>query len=180
MPMHVALLRAVNLAGRNKVAMADLRTLATGLGFEDVRTLLASGNLLFRSGGRASSELEALLQDAAREELGVDTEFFVRTADEWSAAVARNPFPDEARSDPGRLLLMALKDAPGPAAVDALQESIEGRELVRAAGRQAYVFYPDGIGRSRLTTAVIEKGLGTRATGRNWNTVLKLAALTES
>ena len=72
---------------------------------------------------------------------------------------------------------MCLKAAPPPEAVAALQGSIAGRELVRAVGRQAYVVYPDGIGRSRLTNAVIEKRLGTRGTGRNWNTVLKLAAL---
>jgi uncharacterized protein (DUF1697 family) len=70
-----------------------------------------------------------------------------------------------------------LKEAPDSAAVTALQKAIVGREVVRAIGRHAYVVYPDGIGRSKLTSAIVEKKLGTRGTGRNWNTVLKLQAL---
>lgn len=94
--------------------------------------------------------------------------------------MARNPFPEEAERDPGHLVVMILKGAPAAHEVKALQDAIRGRELVRADGRAAYVVYPDGIGRSRLTTALLEKKLGTRGTGRNWNTVLKLAALTRS
>ena len=72
---------------------------------------------------------------------------------------------------------MFLKKAPGVQEVEALQAAIQGREAVRAVGRQAYIVYPDGMGTSKLTINVIEKKLGTRATGRNWNTVLKLGAL---
>jgi len=100
----------------------------------------------------------------------------VRTADEWDAVVAGNPFPAEAKSDPGHLVVMALKAAPEAAAVAALQAAIAGRETVRAVGRQAYLVYPDGIGESKLTIQKIEKALGTRGTGRNWNTALKLQA----
>ena len=96
----------------------------------------------------------------------------MRTAAEWDAVVASNPFPDEAASDPGHLVVMALKAAPDAAAVAALQASVAGRETVRAVGRQAYLVYPDGIGESKLTIKLIEKHLGTRGTGRNWNTTL--------
>jgi uncharacterized protein (DUF1697 family) len=72
---------------------------------------------------------------------------------------------------------MLLKTAASARNLEALQAAIKGREIVRAAGRAAYVIYPDGIGKSRLTNAIIESKLGTRATGRNWSTVLKLAAL---
>jgi uncharacterized protein (DUF1697 family) len=72
---------------------------------------------------------------------------------------------------------MALKRAPDGKDVMALQAAIAGAEVVRADGRHAYIIYPNGIGRSRLTTALIDKKLGTRGTGRNWNTVLKIAAL---
>lgn len=72
---------------------------------------------------------------------------------------------------------MLLKDAPTETAVKALQRAIEGPEIVRANGRQLYIVYPAGIGRSRLTNRLIEDKLGTRGTGRNWNTVLKLGAL---
>ena len=180
MPTYIALLRAVNLGPHNKVAMADLRGLLDELGMEDPRTLLQSGNLVFRSDASKTEELERRLEKEAKARLGLNTDFFVRTAEEWSAVIEGNPFPEEAESDPSHLLVFALREAPKPAAVKALQEAIRGREVVRASGRHAYITYPDGIGRSRLTNAVIEKHLGTRGTGRNWNTVLKLQALAES
>jgi uncharacterized protein (DUF1697 family) len=179
MKTYVALLRAVNLGAHNKVAMRDLCELVTGLGMQDARSLLQSGNLVFRSDVSTTTRLERLLEDAAAKQLSLKTDFFVRSAEDWQAIVAGNPFPQEAERDPGHLLVLFLKDAPDGAAVTALQKAITGREVVRATGRQAYVVYPDGVGRSRLTNVLIEKKLGTRSTGRNWNTVLKLAALTE-
>jgi uncharacterized protein (DUF1697 family) len=172
----IALLRAINLGGLNRVGMADLRELMTSLGLEEVTTLLQSGNAVFRSDKTADS-LEQLLERAAEKQFGSRIEFFVRTAAEWKAMIAANPFPAEAKSDPAHLLAVALKSAPAAAKVTALQKAITGREVVRAKGRCAYIVYPDGIGRSKLTNALIEKTLGTRGTARNWNTVLKLAAL---
>jgi len=173
----IALLRAVNLAGRNMVKMHDLRLLLEDLGLKDPQSLLQSGNLVFRSDVPTIAELEQLLEEATKERFGLDTDFFVRTAEELKAVIADNPFPDEAENDPGHLVVGFMKDAPDPVAVAALQKAINGREIVRASGRQMYTVYPDGIGRSRLTNKMIEKKLGTRATGRNWNTVLKLGAL---
>jgi uncharacterized protein (DUF1697 family) len=109
--------------------------------------------------------------------LGLRTDFFVRTAAEWAKVVAGNPFPEEAERDPGHLVVMFLKATPEANDVAALQAAIPGRETVRAEGKHAYIIYPDGIGRSKLTIDLIERKLGTRGTGRNWNTVLKLAAL---
>src|ERR671932_482330 len=101
--------------------------------------------------------------------LGLDADFFVRAAAEWEDVVAGNPFRDEAERDPGRLHVTVLKDAPSAAAVRALQGAIVGSEVARVTGRHAYIIYPDGAGRSRLTNTVIERALGTRATARNWN-----------
>jgi len=157
------------------VAMADLRAMAEGLGFGNPRTLLQSGNLVFDS--KPGARLEGLLEATTRKKLGVETDFFVRTAAEWRALIAANPFPAEARKDPGHLVVLCLKEAPAPGALAALRKAVKGREQVEVDGRQGYAVYPDGIGRSKLTMALIEKHLGTRGTGRNWNTVLKLAAL---
>jgi uncharacterized protein (DUF1697 family) len=176
MTIHIGLLRAVNLGGHNKIGMADLRELLVGLGMQDVRTLMQSGNLVFRD-ARTTTRLERLLEDAAAKRLDLKTDFFVRSAADWKAVIAGNPFPEEAERDPGHLLVMFLKKAPHREDVTALQKEITGREVVRAIGRQAYIVYPDGIGRSRLTNALIERKLGTRGTGRNWNTVLKLGVL---
>ncbi|HVV93672.1 MAG TPA: DUF1697 domain-containing protein [Hyphomicrobiales bacterium] len=174
---HIALLRGVNVGGHAKIAMADLRLVALGLGLAEPRTLLQSGNLVFRAAGRPA-DIEAELEAALAGRFGGWIDVMMRTAAEWDAAVAANPFAAEARRDPAHLLLVALKEAPSPDAVAALRAAIKGREAVEAVGRHAYVVYPDGIGRSKLTGAMIEQRLGTRATGRNWNTALKLAEMT--
>ena len=179
MPHYVAVLRAINLGAHNRIAMADLRAMCTRLDLANARTLLVSGNVVFESRLGSSEKIERLLEDASTRHLGVTTDYFVRSANEWQAVIDANPFPGEAKADPARLVMMCLREAPGTAAVTALQAAIKGRETVRAVGKHAYFVYPDGQGRSKLTLATIEKVLGTRGTARNWNTVLKLGELTQ-
>jgi uncharacterized protein (DUF1697 family) len=179
--MHVAFLRAINLAGKNTVAMADLRAMVESHGHRKAQTLLNSGNVVFECAGRREcAAMERAFESAAEKAFGFAPDFFIRTADEMAAVVAGNPFPKEADRDPGHLLVVFLKDAPEPAAAKALQAAIAGREVVRVKGRHAYIYYPDGVGRSKLTAALIEKHLGTRGTGRNWNTVLKMVSVASS
>jgi uncharacterized protein (DUF1697 family) len=175
---YVALLRGVNVGGRNMVAMKDLRALCERLGHEDVCTLLQSGNVVFRSDSRDAAALETRLEQEIAKRLGVKPACFVRTADEWASLVKRNPFRGEAERDPGHLLALVMKHAPTPAAVKALRAAIVGREMVETRGRDGYFYYPDGVGRSKLTPVLIEKHLGGSGTARNWNTVMKLLALT--
>jgi uncharacterized protein (DUF1697 family) len=165
MTVHIALLRAVNLAGYNKVAMTELRALATDLGFTDAQTLLQSGNLVFRS-EVTGAKLESILEAEARKRLGLDTDFIVRTARQWNAIAAGNPFPTEAKNDPGRLLVMVCKNA----VTKDLKITGARREIVRPNGSEIYIYYPDGVGASRLK-------IDACGTARNWNTVLKLASL---
>lgn len=176
MTMRIALLRGVNVGGKTKVAMADLRQMFTDLGVESPQTVLQSGNVVFE-GGPGAAEMERLLERETEARLGLRTAYMVRDAGEWRGLVAHNPFPEEAASDPGHVLAMPLKSAAEPDAVAALRQAIVGRERVEAVGRELYLVYPDGIGRSKLTIKQIETKLGTQGTGRNWNTVLKLAAL---
>lgn len=177
MATFVALLRAINLGAHNRIAMADLRAMCGKIDLANPKTLLVSGNLMFESGTASSEKLERVLEAASTKHLGVTTDYFVRSAKEWQAVIDANPFPAEAKSDPARLVMMCLRDAPSAAAVKALQAAIKGRETVLAKGKQAYCIYPDGQGNSKLTIAMIEKALGTRGTARNWNTVLKLGEL---
>jgi uncharacterized protein (DUF1697 family) len=176
MTTYIALLRAINVAGHKPVGMAELRELLADLGLSDARSLLQSGNLVFRSGARTQSHLERVLEAGAEKRLGLVTEFFVRSAEEWEAIAAGNPYRHEAERDPGRLVVMCFKNAPVVGGVAALQAAITGPEVVRARERHAYIYYPSGQGRSRLTNALIERKLGTRGTARNWNTVQKLRA----
>ncbi len=175
MTTHIALLRAVNVGGRS-IAMADLRAMFAALGFADARTLMQSGNVIFDGGAETGAALESLLELETETRLRLRADYLVRSAREWTAIVAGNPFPRQAADDPAHLVAMPLKSAPTKPAVAALEAAIKGRETVRVKGRTLYIVYPDGIGRSKLTIALIEKTLGTRGTARNWNTVLKLQA----
>jgi len=179
MPTYVSVLRAINLGPHNRIAMSDLRAMCGKIELQEPKTLVASGNLVFRSSIKSTAKLEQLLEAASAKHLGVTTDYFVRSATEWQEIIAANPFAAEAKRDPGRMVMMCLRDAPSAAQVAALQAAIKGREIVKAKGKHAYFVYPDGQGRSKLTIAVIEKALGTRGTARNWNTVLKLGELSQ-
>lgn len=161
--------------------MTDLQTVAKGCGLSEARTLLQSGNLIFEAKAKSASALEKQLEDALLRELELQTPVMVRSADEWRAALEANPFPKQAKSDPAHLVLMPLKAKVEKGALASLTAAIVGREQAALVGRELYLLYPDGIGRSKLTSAVVEKKLGGVAgTGRNWNTALKIAALLEA
>ncbi|MGA3036549.1 MAG: DUF1697 domain-containing protein [Vulcanimicrobiaceae bacterium] len=166
---RVALLRAVNVGGR-KVVMADLRALFVRLGFADAKTLLNSGNVVFKADRRSDASLEKLFETETEKKFKIKAEFFVRTTQEMKAIVAANPFPKEATSDPGHLLVVFLKDVPNGKDVAAVQAANKGTESIRAVGKNVYVYYPDGVGDSKLRLPWV-------GSGRNWNTVLKLIAL---
>ena len=159
--------------------MTDLRNFLTALGMENVRSLLQSGNLVFESKVRTGSELERFLESEALDRMSLEADFIVRTPEEWKTIIRQNPFRKEAEKDPAHLVVMFLKAEPDVADIVALQGDIRGREVVRAKGKQAYIYFPDGQGRSKLTHTVLEKRLG-RGTGRNWNTVLKLGLISKA
>ena len=177
MPIHVALLRGINVGGHNKVEMAALRKLCQDLGLAGVKSVLQSGNLVFQSERLSGDALDRLLERETAERLGVAADYLIRSAVEWEQIVVRNPFAKEAVEDPSHLLVMCLKEAPSAQDVGALRSSFKGPEFIREDGKQLYLVYPAGIGRSKLTSAVIEQKLGVRGTARNWNTILKLLAL---
>jgi len=178
-PRYAVFLRGVNVGGV-KVPMAELRAMAEAMGFSDVKTLLQSGNLVLTDPkARSAAELETLFEAEAKAKFGRAIDFMIRTPGELASAIDANPFPDMAKTDPSHLLVFFLKgEAPDHAAIAALNAAISGPEQAGAAGRELYITYPDGIGTSKLSNSLFEKALGKQsATGRNWNTVLKVAAL---
>ncbi len=177
MSVFVALLRGINVGGHNAIAMSDLRELFGKLGFGGARTLLQSGNVVFESPRLSGAELESLLERETAQRLGVSVDYVVRSALEWKKLVAGNPFSDEAKNDPSHLLVLCLKSPVAAKKVEALRLAIQGRESVRGGGKHLYLVYPDGIGRSKFSAALIERTIGVRGTARNWSTVLKLAGL---
>jgi uncharacterized protein (DUF1697 family) len=183
---HVALLRGINLGGRNKVAMADLRALVTELGHADVSTYIQSGNVLFSATGDGDPDaLAVAMTEAIAAKLGVTAPVVVLTRDELAEVVAANPFPDE--PDPRRVHAVVLSEPPGPeltAKLDAAvaQSAAKGfGDEIRVVDRTLYLHTPEGYGRSDLAAALMRivsspKG-GTTGTARNWATMTKLLAL---
>ena len=166
MPVHVALLRAVNVGGTGKLLMAELRSLCEDLGFADVRTYIQSGNLIFRCDLSAADAGKAL-DDALARIMGKPPGVIVTGAERLQALVDDNPFPD---AKPNYLMINFLAEKPAANALDDLVAP-DG-EKAHLAGHEIYVNYPLGSGRSRLTLKILRK-----ATARNLNTVQKLAEL---
>jgi uncharacterized protein (DUF1697 family) len=177
MSIHVAFLRAVNVGGRNIVPMSELCDLFSSLRFTGVKSLLQSGNVIFDTGRRGDETIESILEAETAKRFGITVDYMVRSAQELEKTITSNPFPAEAKKDPAHLLVLFLKEVPQAKDVRALEDAIQGRERIQAKGKELYAVYPDGVGRSKLTNALIERKLAVRGTGRNWNTVLKLAAL---
>lgn len=178
MARHVALLRGINVGGHRRISMPQLREVLEAAGYEDVATLLQSGNVVLKAAGSPATlarELEALID----RELGVDPLVVVRTHAELAAVVALDPLGDVA-GDPRRYQVSFLSTAPEPAVVAGLQEGEWGDERVAVLGREVYAWHPDGMQKSALARALTDKRLGVTATARNWNTVVKLAELSAS
>ncbi len=170
------LLRAVNVAGR-PLKMERLREVLQRAGATDVLTIGASGNAVLRPPAESDpAGTERTIEQALASGAGLRTEVFVRTASEWKEVVRRNPYPDAARTDPAHLVVTFLRATPPASGWASLRGSIVGREMVAPGSRHAYIVYPDGIGRSRLTAVAIERQLGCSGTSRNWNTVLRIGA----
>ena len=175
--MRIALLRGVNVGGNKKVAMADLKTMVEALGFTQVKTLLQSGNVVFEAGDRSDAELESLLEAEAEKRLGLVTRFIVRGPKAWRAMIDANPFPDEAEREPSRFLVNVARETVTADQLSAIRAVAAPGEKVEAAGRCVYIFFGDGIADSKAAVVFGKKSLGLTATGRNWNTVRKIAEL---
>ena len=189
MATHVALLRGINLGGKNKVAMADLRTLVAGLGHTGVSTYIQSGNVLFTAPDDADCAATAqVITEAIAATLGVTSPVVVVTREELAQIIADNPFPDE--PDPRRVHAVVLSEPPWPElevkldAARAKSAKAGGTDKVIALGRTLYLHTPDGYGRSVLAEALLRvvssPKSGATGTARNWATMTKLLELCDA
>jgi uncharacterized protein (DUF1697 family) len=171
----VALLRAVNVGGL-KLPMAELRALCGELGWSGVTTYIQSGNVVFTAPGEPAV-IEKQLERALAKQFQLEVPVIVRTAAEWAGHAAGNPFPGE---PPNRVMLLLSKAKPAVGAEDVIQARAAAGERVRRAGDALWFHYPGGAGTSKLTPSLIDRAVGSPATARNFNTVLKLRELLES
>ena len=175
MGRHVALLRAVNVGGR-KLPMAALRALCERIGWEDVATYIQSGNVVFTAAGE-SEALEATLEKAIAKEFGLEVPVIVRGAAQWARYPEANPFPQAARDEPNRLMLLLAKSAPAAGADAAIQGRARDGEQVKRAGDALWIHFPGGSGNSKLTPSLIDRAVGSPATARNYRTVLRIGEM---
>ncbi len=169
MPTYVALLRAVNVGGTGTLPMSDLKAMCIAEGFERVRTYIASGNVVF-SADRSEAEIKARLEKCLKAYAGRPVGVLVRTVQEMAAVRDANPFPD---APPNRTYVIFLDASPPPDTLDGIRHRTD--EEVCLGIREIYVAYPAGMGPSKLKIPAASAG-----TGRNMNTVAKLAELASS
>jgi uncharacterized protein (DUF1697 family) len=177
MRTHVAFVRAVNVGGTGKLPMADLKACLADLGFTDPKTLGAAGSAIVATDLKPAA-VETRLEAELKARFGLASEVFVRTHAELAAILKANPFARMAQDKPSGLIVLFLKAEPEAAGVTALREKIVGPEEAEAGPGCLYIAYGEGMGQSKLTGAIIERAVKLRGTGRNWNTVGKLAELT--
>jgi uncharacterized protein (DUF1697 family) len=178
MARYVVLLRGINVGRAKQVPMAELRATLEGLGYEDVQTVLRSGNAIFTAPRRAAHTLEREIERALAAELGLESTCLVRTGAELRAVVAADPFGETA-SNGSRYLALFLSAQPDAKLLAAHDPRELAPDEIRLGERVLYQWCPDGFMEAPALGPFVEKHLGVRATGRNWNTVTKLAALAD-
>ena len=170
-----AMLRGIHL-GKRQLKSAELKAVVEDMGFTEVRTILASGNVVFEAGDAAPEALERDLHAALEKATGLKSEVFVRNRADLEKLVEANPFPEEARERPSYLVVSFHHAPPDRAAIDRLAQGYDGPERMMVVGRELFTDFPEGQGRSNLIPALQKARLAHGNTGRNWNTVLKLLA----
>jgi uncharacterized protein (DUF1697 family) len=176
MARQIALLRGINLGSRNRVSMPDLRKALGDVGYEDVATLVQSGNIVLTSSKKPKT-LEREISALVKDEFGVACATVVRTREELAGAIERNPIPD-GPSTPKLFQVTFFSDEPDAERIAELAAQDFGNERVEVIGREAYAWHPDGIQKSKLARE-LGKGLRGDGTARNWNTVTRLLELAD-
>jgi uncharacterized protein (DUF1697 family) len=172
----VALVRGINVGGRNTVPMAGLRSALSGIGLEDVTTYIQSGNVVFRAPGANAPSLAGAIERSIDETFGVPARVVLRTREELAAVANTNPFLERG-ADPAQLHVVFLDRKPEPSAVAELDPGRSPPDEFALRGREIYLRLPSGMGRTKLSGDYFERRLGVAATARNWKTVLKLVEL---
>lgn len=172
MSHRIILFRGMNTGGV-RAPVGEQRAMAAEMGLKNPRTLAASGNLVVES-DRETSDLERAIEDEMARRFGLKIAAMARTPAQWSGLVAANPFPHEAAAHPSRMVAMVMKDGIKDGVVEACRALAEGGEAVEAVDDVLYFWFPNGQAESAIFKKATPRLLGM-GTGRNWNTVLKLA-----
>lgn len=173
----ISLLRGVNVGPHKRMSMDALRALYLELGFEDPQTYVQSGNVLFRITGRGPANLADRIEQAIETRFGFHSHVILRTRQEMAETVAHNPFANRPEIEANRLIVTFFRSDPGEEGRAKLRSLQVDREEISVVRRELYAYFPDGMGRTKLTPARVERAAGTPGTARNWNSVTKMLAI---
>jgi uncharacterized protein (DUF1697 family) len=173
------MLRGINLGPHRRIRMEDLRAVYDSLKLRDVRTYVQSGNVVFKTGERNVQQLTARLEKEIERAFGFHSDVIMRTTSEMKQVVERNPFAGRRGIEPGKLVVTFLASDPGDRARRDVRTITIAPEELHIDGRELYVYFPNGQGRSKFPAVAIEKVLKTTGTARNWNSVTKLLEIAE-
>ena len=174
MPTFVSLFRGINVGGHQAIRMDELKDLYESLGFKDVVTYIQSGNAVCTSDDADLAQLPRQIEDGFAQKFGFQVKVIVRTSAELREIIANNPFQNQHMKESKWVVVLFLASRPESTAQEDLQKTYVGPEEFRVIGQEVYIYYPNGIGRSKLSLTFLKKKLKTIGTGRNWNTILQL------
>ena len=180
MAVIISMLRGVNVGGHNKIKMDALRALYESMKLREAQTYVQSGNVIFRTDERDIARLAKRIENGIERKLGFRPDVILRTATEMREVIARNPFAKRRGIEPSKLLVTFLGSDPGAEAREKILQIKCDPEELRIERRELYIYFPNGIGRSKLSWAGLEKTLKTPGTARNWNSVTKMLEMAEN
>ena len=170
----ICLLRGTNVGGKRAVKMNVLRALIESLGHTSVRTHIQSGNVVFETKERNLNRLTEQLERALEKTFGFPIPVMLRTREELEAVIRTNPFAKHSAVESSKLLVLFHGEGALKTAAERVRAIKADPEIVHYLGRELYVYFPNGVGKTKLPLASLDKAVGVATTGRNWNTVLKL------
>ena len=173
---YLALLRGINVGGKNKLPMKDLCEIFVAAGCDNVRTFIQSGNIIFCSSRSAPTQLPGLITSAIAKRFGYQIPIVLRTAEQMTNVLGNNPFLQAGAAEE-ELHVMFLADLPNPLRVKELDPDRSPPDRFAVRGQEIYLHLPNGVADSKLTNSYFDSKLATSSTGRNWRTVTKLCEL---
>jgi uncharacterized protein (DUF1697 family) len=179
MAVLVSMLRGVNIGPHNRIKMDALRAVYRSLKLEEPRTYVQSGNIIFRTKEKDLAKLAVKIQDAIEKKFKCCPDVILRTTDELKKAIAATPFADRPHLEPGKILVTFLAAKPAQEAEANLAKFKDYPEEVHLKGREMYIYFPNGAGKSKLPWSSVEKLLKVTGTARNWNSVTKMLEMAE-
>ena len=179
MAVVISMLRGINVGGHNVVKMEALKALYVSLGLQEPHTYLQSGNIVFKTTEKDLELVARRIADGIERTFGFRTDVLLRTSAQLREAIAENPFAKRSGMNPSKLLVTFLAAIPAKNVRDKALRGKTAPEELQLHGRELYIYFPNGMGRTKLSWMAVVKALGTCGTGRNWNSVVKLLEIAE-